>query len=282
MGRAPDDADAWHDDKRTRTASMSMASNTYVKPGIFVTGVMKGGTTILHDYICTHPQIDSGSQKEIHYFSLHYNRGPEWYAAHFANVTKGNLTIDASPTYFDAANTSQIPRLIHAYTADPRVIVITRDPIARAISQFIHLKVTNRTESLQDVDIDEFFAMSLADAYRQADDVGFNLNLVLSFSLYQRKFITYRQEFSKQQFLALDNDALRRSPVDTMQQVYEFIGVPYVESELFGVVKHSNGSSIGNVSRETYDKLAELFYPDYRQYCRRAGIPFVETPYSGD
>lgn len=261
---------------------MNMALKKHAKPDIFITGVMKGGTTILHDYICTHPQIDSGSQKEIHYFSLHYDKGPEWYASHFADVAEGNRTIDASPTYFDAANTSQIPRLIHAFTPDPRVIVITRDPIARAISQFIHLKVTNKTEALQDVEIDEFFSMSLADAYRQANDVGFNLNLVLSFSMYQRKLITYRQQFSKKQFLPLDNDALRRAPAETMQQVFKFLDLPYVDNEMFGVVKHSNGSSIGNVTRETYDKLAELFYPDYRQYCRRADIPFVETPYSGD
>ena len=113
----------------------------------------------MHDYICTHPQIDPGCQKEIHYFSLFYNKGPEWYDSHFADVESTHRTIDASPTYFDAANTSQIPRLIRAFTEDPRVIVITRDPIARAISQFTHLKVTNKTKALQDIEIDEFFAM---------------------------------------------------------------------------------------------------------------------------
>ena len=124
--------------------------------------------------------------------------------------------------------------------------------------------------------------MNLADAYRQSDDIGFNLNLVLSFSMYYRKLVTYSEVFDKHQFLALDNNALRQAPAETMHQVFEFLNVPYVDNEMFGVVKHSNGSSIGNVSRETYDKLAELFYPDYRQYCHRAGIPFVETPYSGD
>lgn len=259
-----------------------MGMNDHVKPDIFITGVMKGGTTILHDYICTHPQIDSGSQKEIHYFSLHYNKGAEWYASHFADVAAGQRTIDASPTYFDAANTPQTPRLIRAFTANPRTIVITRDPISRAISQFTHLKSTIKTESLQNVGIDEFFSMSLADAYSQSDDIGFNLNLVLSFSMYERKLMTYQQEFNNEQLLTLDNEALRCTPGDTMQQVFEFLDLPYVDNDMFGVVKHSNGSSIGNVSRETYDKLAELFYPSYRKYCQRAGIAFVETPYHGE
>ena len=250
-----------------------------IKPDIFITGVMKGGTTILHDYICTHPQIDAGSQKEIHYFSLHYDKGPEWYDSHFTDVENSHRTIDASPTYFDAANTSQIPRLIRAFTNDPRVIVITRDPVARAISQFIHLKVTNKTDVLQDIEIDEFFSMSIADAYRQSDELRFNLNLVLSFSLYERKYIFYNQEFNKKQFLALDNDKLRQKPSETMAQVFEFLNLPYAHHDMFGEIKHSNGSSIDNVSRATYDKLAELFYPDYVRYCKRAGIDFVETPY---
>lgn len=259
-----------------------MTQTEHVKPDIFITGVMKSGTTILHDYICTHPEIDSGTQKEIHYFSLHYDKGPEWYASHFVDVKQGQRTIDASPTYFDTTNTLQIPLLMKAYAADPRVIVITRDPIARAISQFTHLKFTNKIEALQDMHIDEFFSRSLADAYRQNDIVSYNLNLVLSFSMYHRKLVTYSDVFDKKQFLALDNNALRESPTDTMRQVFEFLDVPYVENKMFGVVKHSNGSSIGNVSKETYDKLAELFYPDYRKYCQRAGIPYVETPYSGD
>ncbi|MFK7890872.1 MAG: sulfotransferase domain-containing protein [Granulosicoccus sp.] len=259
---------------------MNTPRNQIVKPDIFVTGVMKGGTTILHDYICTHPSIDAGRQKEIHYFSLHYHKGPEWYASHFVNVSENNRTIDASPTYFDAANTSQIPRLINAYTEEPRVIVITRDPIARAISQFIHLKVTTKTKALQDVDIEEFFSMSLAEAYRQSNDIAFNLNLVLSFSMYERKLITYMQEFNDNQFLALDNEILRQKPEDTMAEVFEFLNLPFVANDLFGVVKHSNGSSIGNVSQETYNKLADLFYPDYMRYCKRTGIKFVETPYS--
>ena len=256
---------------------MPLATN--IRPDIFITGVMKGGTTILHDYICTHPQIDAGSQKEIHYFSLYYNKGPDWYDSHFLNVKRTHRTIDASPTYFDAANTSQIPRLIHTFTTDPRVMVITRDPIARAISQFTHLKITNNTEALQAIEIDEFFSMSLAEAYRQSDDVGFNLNLVLSFSMYERKLIFFNQEFNKKQFLALDNEALRRQPSDTMHQVFEFLDLPYAHHDMFGEVKHSNGSSINNVSRETYNKLAELFYPDYVRYCKRADIDFVETPY---
>jgi len=257
-------------------------SNGAAKPDIFITGVMKGGTTILHDYISTHPKISAGSQKEIHYFSLFYDKGPEWYAKHFDNVPKGCRTIDASPTYFDSCNTSLIPRLIRAYTDDPRVILITRDPVERAISQFIHLKVTTSAPALQDVDIDEFFTSNYDDAYRQNTTIGYYLNQVLGFSVYTRKFITYRQEMDKHQFLVLDNKELREAPRAVMEKVFAFLNEDYVDNEVFGVVKHSNGSGINQISLESYNKLADFLYPDYRHFCHQAGLKFSEAKYDGE
>lgn len=251
-------------------------------PDIFIAGVMKGGTTILHDYISAHPEISAGIQKEIHYFSLHYDKGPEWYAKHFENVKPGTRTIDASPTYFDTTETALVPRLIKAYTPDPRVIVITRDPIERAISQFIHLKVTTKAEPLADIDIDEFFAQDFTDAYRRTSILGYYLNLVLSFSLYARKFVTYQQIFEPHQLLMLDNKELRSDTPTVMKRVYAFLNEDYVADEQFGVIKRSNGSSINQISLETYNKLAELLYPDYRYFCARAGIKFSTVEHSNE
>ena len=253
-----------------------------VKPDIFITGVMKGGTTILHDYICTHPNIQAGSLKEIHYFSLFYDKGPDWYASHFADVPGDCRTIDASPTYFDITNTAQIPRLIRGYTADPRVIIITRDPVIRAISQFIHLKVTTKTAALQEIDIDEFFCSNYEDAYRQNTALGYYLNQVLSFSLYTRKYLTYKQEFEEEQLLVLSNDELRESPKKVMSDVFSFLDMDYVDNELFGVVRYSSGSALNKISLESYNKLAEFLYPDYKHFCQQAGIPFKEAVYDDE
>jgi len=257
-------------------------NNVGVKPDIFIAGVMKGGTTILHDYICTHPQIAAGTQKEIHYFSLFYAKGAQWYEDHFANVPKDCRAIDASPTYFDTTNTAQIPRLMGAYTEDPRVIVITRDPVIRAISQFIHLKVTTAAPALQDVDIDEFFAQSIDDAYRQSTNLGYYLNLVLGFSLYTRKFLTYRQEFEKHQLLMLDNETLSQEPKEVMENVFSFLNVEYVHNDMFGVKKYSNGSALNKISLESYNKLADFLYPDYKKFCHQAGIAFQEASYNDE
>jgi len=256
---------------------MPQSANTeIVKPDIFIAGAMKCGTTVLHENLCTHPRIQSGSQKEIHYFSLYYDRGPAWYHEHFSAVSEGSRTIDASPTYFDASNTRLIPSLIRAYTEHPRVILITRDPIQRAVSQFVHLQKIVKTELLQDLSADEFFAIDFDDAFRQTTLYGFYLQQVLRFSLYFRKFRTYQQNLEPEQLLVLDNDQLRCSPVDTMKRVFDFVGEDYHHDEVFAIEKYSNGSGVNQISKQTFDRLAELLYPDYRQYCSHAGIEYKE------
>lgn len=248
-------------------------------PDIFIVGVMKGGTTILHDYICTHPNVCAGSKKEIHYFSLFYNEGPEWYANHFKDVKPKFRTIDASPTYFDATNTALIPRLIRSYKEDPRVILITRDPIQRAISQFVHLKKITKAPVLAEMDINEFFAQDLGEAFRANSASAYYLNQVLNFSLYQRKLAAFRQQFNPQQLLVLDNDELRSQPRNTMERVFTFLNEDYHHHKSFGDERYSNGSSISQLSKDNYDRLAELLYPDYKIFCDQAGIDFKQASY---
>ena len=251
--------------------------NAHSRPDIFITGVMKGGTTILHDYICSHSQVVSGSQKEIHYFSLNYHEGTEWYDTHFREIPADKRTIDASPTYFDVANTALLPKLIRAYTEDPRVILITRDPIERAISHFTHLQKVNKVACLEGMSADEFFAQPFPQAYGQTDDCLMYLHLVLTFSFYYRRFVTYRHLFEKTQFLALDNANLRNDPKGVMSKVFDFLDLEYEDDKSFGEVRRSNGSSLGNISTQTYHRLAELFYPDYEKFCHQAGFTFVEA-----
>lgn len=253
-----------------------------VKPDIFIAGVMKGGTTILHEYICTHSNIVSASQKEIHYFSLFYDRGPEWYAQHFEKVPAGCRTIDASPTYFDVTNTALMPRLIRAAAPDPRVIIITRDPVLRALSHFAHFKKVNKSPALQDVSADEFFSSSFDDAFRQTGKFGFMLNQVLNFSLYTRKYATYRQVLEEQQLLMLDNGELRENAKSVMGSVFEFLNEEYVDNALFGVVKYSNSSSLDELEPATFNKLAEFLYRDYRQFCGMVKREFTPLDHSGE
>ncbi len=251
------------------------ASFKIKKPEFFIVGTMKGGTTILYDFICMHPDVKKAKQKEIHYFSLYPDNGLEWYISHFDFESPG-ITGEASPTYFDVAYTSSIPKAIKAVNPDAKIILITRDPVERAVSHFFHLKTINKVPLLQDMDVNEFFSIDFDKAISQSTDHQYYLNQVLWFSFYSRKLNIYRQVFSKDKIIAIDNDQLRKHPQSTMGRVFGFLGLHDFQDEKFNAVKYSSGKGPEELSLQTRVRLAQFFYSDYAKYCQIAGIPYVE------
>lgn len=123
-------------------------------PDFFIAGPPKAGTTALHAALATHPDLFLAGVKEPKYF-LCDDRPPrtftgpgdahsaqEWiwrrgdYEALFAAAPTGTLTGESSPFYlFDLGAQSRI----WLERPDARFIVILRDPIDRAHSNWAHL-----------------------------------------------------------------------------------------------------------------------------------------------
>ena len=243
------------------------------RPNIFIVGAMKGGTTILHEFLASHPLIHSGTLKEIHYFSMHLDRGPEWYHEHFAHLPQGENYLDASPTYFDLSDLFGIGRYIHNYNPDARIIMMARDPVARAISHFNHLKMINKIKCLQELSAEQFFSRNLTEGFIGTNAVDYYLMLTLRFSLYFRKALHYTSIF-RDGFLAIGNQQLRDEPQSTMDRIFDHIGVARIESDDFGQTRYSHGSDTEQISPATRAALAEILRPDYAAFCRHTGIPF--------
>jgi hypothetical protein len=57
-------------------------------PTFLVIGAMKSGTTSLHGYLSSHPQVLMAEPKELHFSSVGKNlgAGPTWYETCFARV----------------------------------------------------------------------------------------------------------------------------------------------------------------------------------------------------
>ena len=244
------------------------------KPSIFIIGTMKGGTTALYDHLCEHPLITGGAAKEIHYFTLHKDKGVGWYNQQFANVPQNHLTIDASPTYFDMAESKAIPTDIKAYVADPKIFLIIRDPIARAVSHFYHLKKVVKIGVLQDVGLNDFFGRDFAQLLVRGPEIDRHLLSVIKFSDYHHRYMNYLTVFSKKAVQVFSNMELLNKPKETMLRACEFIGVEPHISKKFGAFKHSNGSNVDELSDENFEKLRKLFYPNFKKFCAVAGLDF--------
>ncbi len=104
-------------------------------PDFVIAGAMRSGTTALAAWLRDHPDVFVAPVKEIHYFDRHYAEGPEWYAAHFAGHRDEHAVGEATPNYLyqDVA----LERL-RRDVPDVRLVILLRDPIARAHSHYLH------------------------------------------------------------------------------------------------------------------------------------------------
>jgi hypothetical protein len=236
---------------------------------------MKGGTTMLYHFITLHPDIEKAKAKEIHYFTLNYDKGDEWYYDHFSSHPN-RLTGEASPTYFDCAETSTIPAMIKRMNNEMKIILVVRDPVERAVSHYNHFCKINKFPEVLALDVNEFFNIPFREVVTRSTTLGFRAEQAISFSLYYRKYLSYESIFKKEDMLVISNRSLRDAPFDTMKDVYKLLGVQYVQNNRFKDIGYSHGTDLTRLSMSTFTRLAELLYPDYKKFCDKTGIPYTE------
>src|SRR4051794_27344157 len=126
-------------------------------PDFFIAGAPKAGTTALHAALATHPGLFLSPVKEPKYYltggrppDRHRQRGPgdahsarEWiwrrddYLALFEGAPSGSIRGESTPFYlYDRAAHARIA----ADVPGARVIVVVRDPVDRALSNWVHLR----------------------------------------------------------------------------------------------------------------------------------------------
>ncbi|MFQ6550879.1 sulfotransferase family protein [Aestuariibius insulae] len=181
-----------------------MTSSAY-QPSFVGIGVQKCATSWLHEVLHTHPEIYMSDPKEIEFFSAFYDRGYEWYGRHFSDSAGAKARGETSPSYFYHP---AVPQRIRAYREDMKIIVIFRDPVARAFSNHLHeVRAGHFTAS-------EAFEDGLA-----------NNPCYLEQSRYATHYRRWVEVFPEAQLLPLIFEEIIAEPETAVRQVYEFLGV---------------------------------------------------------
>lgn len=238
---------------------------------IFVVGAMKCGTTVLYDWLSEHPEV-SGCQpeagasrgKELHYFTLYGARGLEWYHRQKLHPERPNW-VDASPTYGDLCLEQDCLERIREYNPQARLIYLIRDPLARAISHYLHLRRINRLPEVVELSAEGFFTAALAAAGAAATaDLTTLTQRVLSFSLYEAKVRKLHDVFGTEHLLVLDNEDLRPAHVgQTLQGLWRFLGLSEHLSPQQSLEKYQIGTTFGEMSVRLQGRLRAFFGEDY-------------------
>ena len=207
-------------------------------PDFLGIGTQKGGTTFLHGLLQQHPEVYLAHPKEVHYFSLHHQRGLDWYGRHFEVAAPGQQCGEVTPYYLFHP---YAPGRIAAELPGVKLIVLLRDPVERALSQYFHSKRLGLEPLALEAAFDaESERLADADAVLREGQVhrSHQQHSYLSRSRYDEQLARFQQFFASEQLLILRSEDLFRQPQLIWDQVLKFLGLelmplPVIDSACF-------------------------------------------------
>ena len=199
-------------------------------PTYMIVGFGKAGTKALYEVLKLHPSL-RGPPKELRYFSLHYSKGLEWYLDSLPSRSpdRGSFIIEKSPDYI--TNPDAPTRIIETATAigiDPyslRFIVITRNPIERALSEYVEWSLLRHLEGHV---LPPFQSLVIGSDGDVRSDVP-----ILNSSCYSYHIKKWLEVFKRDQFCYVDGDSFIVSPFQELRKLESCLGL-----ELFYAPEH--------------------------------------------
>ena len=238
-------------------------------------GAQKSGTTSLRRYLSQNPAVLCAEPKEIHYFDKEYARGDSWYRAQFpwrtqARAVRRRLGVDpaigeATPEYLF---NPRVPARVHAFDPDlRRFVVVLRDPIDRAYSQYnMQVRRRGETRTFEEVlALEETELPGVFERMRAEPTYVPVIELRRSYvarGRYAEQLERWFNYFDRDRFLVLTAADLSDDTVGTVARVTAFLGVP--EWHLDEYPRLSAGS-YEPMARETREHLACVFEPHNRK-----------------
>jgi hypothetical protein len=253
-------------------------------PDFLIVGSTKCGTTSLFNWLGAHPFV-AETEKEIHFFDMHYDRGADWYRSHFPLETEraafarehGRPFIVGEGSAAYLAN-YWAPRRAALLVPDARLIVSLRDPVDRAYSQYHYFRRrgSEPIETFEEaVDAEE--ERLRGEAEREAGDRHRHSWRIyrwgyLTISRYAEHIERWLELFPREQFLFLDFDELVTEPQHALDAVHEHLGLP---ARAAPELRPLNVGDYEPLPPETRARLDEYFRPHNERLRELTGRDFA-------
>ena len=195
-------------------------------PDFLGLGVQKGGTTSLHCLLEHHPEVFLPPVKEVHFFSLNFAAGEAWYHSQFAGARPGQRCGEITPYYLFHP---QVASRVQALLPQAKLIVLLRDPVERALSQYFH----SRRHGFEPLELEaaldaEPQRLLNAEAALQAADGrhrSHQEHSYLSRSRYEQQIPQWLAAFPAAQLLVLRSEDLFEQPAVVWERLLQFLGL---------------------------------------------------------
>uniref|UniRef100_A0A8B9S5P6 Sulfotransferase n=1 Tax=Apteryx owenii TaxID=8824 RepID=A0A8B9S5P6_APTOW len=186
-------------------------------PQALIIGVKKGGTRALLEAIRAHPDVRAVGT-EPHFFDRNYEKGLEWYRSVMPKTLEGQITMEKTPSYFV---TNEAPKRIHSMAKDTKLIVVVRNPVTRAISDY--------TQTLsKKPEIPTFEVLAFKNRTLGLIDASWSAIRIGIYALHLENWLQY---FPLSQILFVSGERLITDPAGEMAKVQDFLGLKRIVTE---------------------------------------------------
>lgn len=203
-----------------------------VWPNFFIVGAVKAATTSLYYYLKEVPGVYMPPIKEPSYFSpntvqgaglLDIIRDREQYVDLYRNAAGHHAIGEASPTYLWDP---QSPKLIHQAIPNARIIIVLRDPIDRAYSQYLErMKYSGMNLS--------FYDELMRDGH--SDEKMYPISkFYVEFGMYSEQVRRYFDEFGIHKVKVIIFEEFIQHPEKTVNEILAFLGINFTVTKIKG------------------------------------------------
>ena len=203
-------------------------------PNFLIVGAAKSGTTSLFSYLGQHPEIFVPVCKEPHYFSdsqVVIAKSDEEYEGLFADRTTEKAVGEASVSYLCDP---EAPRRIKQTLGDVKIIIILREPVARAYSQWGHLyNIGAEPLSFEEALRQEEARMASEEFRKTCLAVHHGLYYYFHTGLYYEQVKRYFDTFGPERVKVIIFEEFIKDPARFCKEIFVFLGVDPEFSPVF-------------------------------------------------
>ncbi|XP_070581395.1 heparan sulfate glucosamine 3-O-sulfotransferase 1-like [Ptychodera flava] len=219
-------------------------------PTVINIGAKKAGTTAMGLFLRSHPNIASSLGNEVHYFDWNYEEGIEYYRSRMQYSTKDQEVFEKTPRYFITPDAPG--RIKSDISPDVKIILLVRDPVERAISDYHHevelIASRERKSKLTNTPLKVGRGPKLKENFEKTvllknGEVNSETEII-HIGKYAQHLKEWMKYFPMNQILVLDGNQISKYPVQQMKVVEKFLG-------------------LDSYFTETHFQ----FHPKYRVYC---------------
>lgn len=231
-------------------------------PSSLIVGAQRAGTTTLFNYLVEHPDIKFPFKKEVHFFDFRYHQGEDWYRSRFCYkfcLGKRGTTLEASPYYMVHP---LVPERVADILPAAKIIMLLRNPVDRALSQYHH-NVRHGREELTFEEALEMEDKRLAGEVEalENDENYYSYNHHRYAYILRGRYIDHIEKwlrfFDKENLLLIQAEKMFTEPNAICSKIFDFLNLSGYTVR--NIKHHHKASYDRNISPESYEVFLSYF-----------------------